>query len=237
MVPLTQCGRKPSAVAVSKEPVAGLRQTEARQFILTRTISLFWFAGRRGEGFRFRRLRLPDRALTGDLDTCGWISILEARPPVIIEASTLVASLGSSTVDDGLAVNELFAVFSCPIGAETSLCACVDPSCRASAAIDSFWFGIGTLPPWDLEGAGNSHFSLSPLNSAERCKPRTHALTCADNLLTIAGPIVRWGRDWRLIAAISDENLRKIAAERWKPWTHALICVDNLPPLARPIRR
>ena len=200
-------------------------------------MSLFWFAGRRGEGFRFRRLRLPDRALTGDFVTCGSISILEARTPVIIEASTLVASSGSSRVDDGLAVNELFAVFSFPIGAKTSLCPCVDPSCCALAAIDSFWFGIGTLPRLDLEGAGNSPLSLSPLTSTERRKPRTHALTCADNLLTIAELIPRCVRDWSLIAAISDENLRRIAAERWKPWTHALTCVDNLPTLARPILR
>ena len=196
--------------------------------------------GRLGEApcrFRFRRRRLPDRALTGDFVTCGWISILEALPPVIIEASALVASLGPSTVDDGLAVNELFAVFSFPIGAKTSLCPCVDSSCCASAAIDSFWFGIGTLPRWDLEGAGNSHLSLSPLTSTERCKPRTHALTCADNLLTIAELIPRCVRDWSLIAAISDENLRKIAAERWKLWTHALTCVDNLPTLAGPILR
>src|SRR6478736_4937575 len=208
-------------------------QTEARQFILARTISLFWFAGRRGEGFRFRRLRLPDSALTGDFVTCGWISILEALPPVIIEASTLVASLGRSTVDDGLAVNELIAVFSFPIGAKTSLCPCVDPSWCAAAAMS--WFGIRTLPRWDLEGAGNSHLSLSPLTSTERCKPRTHALTRADNLLTIAELIPRCVRDWSLIAAISDENLRKIAAERRKPWTDALTPVDNLPTPARPI--
>ena len=143
MVPLTQCGRKPSVVGCPRNPAAGTAQTEVRQFILARTISLFWFAERRGEGFRFRRLRLPDRALTGDLVTCGWISILEAQPPVIIKASTLVALLGLSTVDDGLAVNELLAVFAFPIGAKTSLCPCVDPSCCASAAIDSFWFGIG----------------------------------------------------------------------------------------------
>src|SRR5215813_598093 len=136
----------------------------------------FWFAGRRGEGFRFRRLRLPDRALTGDFVTCGWISISEAGPPVIIEASMLVASLGSSTVDDRLALHELFAVFSFPIGTKTSLCPCVDPSCCASAAIGSFWFGIATLHRWGLEGAGNSDLSLSPLTSTERCKPRTHAL-------------------------------------------------------------
>ena len=70
-------------------------QTEARQFTRARTISPFLFAGRPGEvpcRLRFRRLRLPDRALTGAFATCGWISIVEARPPVIIEASTLVAS-------------------------------------------------------------------------------------------------------------------------------------------------
>ena len=106
---------------------------------------------------------------------------------MIIDASMLVASLGSLTVEDALAVNELFAVFSFPIGTKTSLCPCVDPSCCASGAIGSFCFGIGTLPRCNLEGAGNSHFSLSPLNSAGRCKPRTLALTCADNLLTIAG--------------------------------------------------
>src|SRR6476661_3968076 len=137
-------------------------------------MSLFWFVGRRGEGFRFRRFRLPDRALTGDFVTCGSISILEARPPVIIEASTLVASSGSSRVDDGLAV-KLFAVFSFPIGAKTSLCTCVDPSCCASAAIGSFWFGIRTLHRRGLEGAGNSHLSLCRLTSTERCNPRTHA--------------------------------------------------------------
>jgi hypothetical protein len=131
--------------------VAGTAQTEARQFILARTISLFWFAGRRGEGFRFRRLRLPDRALTGDFVTCGWISILEARPPVIIEASTLVASLGSSTVDDGPAVNELFAGSPSQSEPRRRFARGVDPSCCASAAIDSFWFGIATLPPWDLK--------------------------------------------------------------------------------------
>jgi hypothetical protein len=124
-------------------------------------------------------------------------------------------------------------VFSFRIGTKTSLCPGVDPSC---CAIGSFCFGIGTLPRRGLEGAGNSHFSVSPLTSAERCKPRTHARTCVDNLLTSAGPIpTRWGRDWRLIAAISDENLRRIAAERCKPRTHARTCVDNLPMIARPI--
>src|SRR5262245_24065901 len=119
----------------------------------------------------------------------------------------------------------------------TYFCPCLDASFCASAAIDSFWIGIWTLSRWDIEGAGNSHFSLSPLTSAECCKSQTHDLTCANNLPTIAELILRWGRDWSLIAAIRDENLRRIAAERRKPWTHALTCVDNLPMLAIPILR
>ena len=74
---------------------------------------------------------------------------------MIIDASRLVASCGSSIgpVDDALAVNELSAMFSFPIGTKTALGPWVDRSCwkgahRDSGPIGSFRLGIGAHLPY-----------------------------------------------------------------------------------------